>query len=91
MVLPACAPVLGVLAILGFVASWNEFLMPLLLLDQDHATVGMALAGLDYGLQGAPPGLGMGTYLLFGLPVIFLGTWTLRTFVRALTNPFARG
>ena len=89
VVLPACAPTLGVLAILSFVGSWNEFLLPSLLGNrEDYNTVGMNL--FAFAAEQGGPAHGMRTYLLVSLPVIFLGVWTLRTFVRALTTPFAR-
>ena len=89
VLLPACAPTLGVLAILSFVGSWNEFLLPMFLFPVEDHVLGQALVSSTY-LPGDHAGYAMRTYLLVSLPVILLGLWTLRTFVRALTTPFAR-
>jgi ABC-type glycerol-3-phosphate transport system permease component len=90
VLLPACAPTLGLLAILSFVGSWNEFLLPLLLLGPgDPATVGRGLAASTLA-EGAPAADPMRTYLLVSLPILFLGMLSVRSFVRALTYTFAR-
>ena len=57
IILPLCAPALGVLAIFLFISNWNSFLWPLLVLnsaDTFTLTVGLATLqdkhALDYGL-----------------------------------------
>jgi multiple sugar transport system permease protein len=57
IILPLCAPALGVLAIFLFISNWNSFLWPLLVLNSAETytlTVGLATLQdkqtLDYGL-----------------------------------------
>ena len=88
VLLPACAPTLGVLAVLSFVGSWNEFLLPMFLFPVEDHVLGQALVSSTY-LPGDHAGYAMRTYLLVSLPVIFLGMWTLRTIVRAQPPPLA--
>ena len=90
VVLPACGPTLGVLAVLTFVGSWNEFVLPgLLLSGSGHETLGAMLPGLAAGGGAGGPSWGQLSmfYLLAALPVMCLGVWTLPVFVRALTRP----
>ncbi len=48
MVLPALKPILVTLAIFSFLASWNDFMWPLIVLsDQDLQTLPVALASLS--------------------------------------------
>ena len=90
VVLPACAPTLAVLGVLTFAGSWNDFLLPTLLLrDPAEFTVGAGLIFLG-SLDHIPWSYVCAVYCLVSLPVVFLGLWTLRVFMRALTIPFAR-
>ena len=48
IVLPLLRPVIATLAILTFLASWNDFIWPLIVLsDQDYQTLPVALASLS--------------------------------------------
>jgi multiple sugar transport system permease protein len=48
IVLPLLRPVIATLAILTFLASWNDFMWPLIVLsDQDYQTLPVALASLS--------------------------------------------
>ena len=81
VVLPACAPALSVLAALTFVGSWSEFLLAgVLRRAPDRFALGMAAA---------PENFVTAVYLFASLAIIFLGLWTLRASVRALTRSFA--
>ena len=80
-ILPACAPALFVLAALTFVGSWSEFLLAAALRrEPDRFTLGRAAA---------PENFVTAVYLFASLLMIFLGLWTLRACIRALTRPFA--
>ncbi|GAA2966661.1 carbohydrate ABC transporter permease [Actinokineospora diospyrosa] len=47
--LPAVRPALASLGMFTFMASWNDFLWPLVVLDADHPTVQLALERLQSG------------------------------------------
>lgn len=48
IVLPLCKPVLVTMAVFNFLAMWNDFMWPLIILsDQDHYTLPVALANLS--------------------------------------------
>ena len=81
VVLPACAPALAVLAALTFVGSWSEFLLAAAL---RHSPDRFAL-----GLARAPENFVTAVYLFASVPMAFLGLWTIRACVRALSRPFA--
>ena len=81
VVLPACAPALSVLAALAFVGSWSEFLLAAALRhDPERFALGTATA---------PENFVTAVYLFASVAMIFLGLWTLRACVRAVTRPFA--
>jgi multiple sugar transport system permease protein len=76
VVLPVCAPALGVLAIFLFISNWNSFLWPLLVLNSAGTytlTVGLATLqdkqALDYGLLMA--GATVASLPMFGVFLIF--------------------
>jgi multiple sugar transport system permease protein len=72
--LPLCRPVLATLAIFSFVAHWNDFLWPLLVLNKQHIyTLPVGVSIIMYQIQGAGPryGVGMAAAVLMSvLPVI---------------------
>ncbi|RIK37260.1 MAG: hypothetical protein DCC55_24830 [Chloroflexi bacterium] len=72
--LPLCRPVLATLAIFTFVAHWNDFLWPLLVLNKQHIyTLPVGVSIIMYQIQGAGPSYGVGmaaAVLMSVLPVV---------------------
>lgn len=91
IVWPLAQPVLGTLAILVFLQKWNEFLLPLIVLrDQDKFTIGVGLIYLD-GQFVKQWGQTMAAYFLASLPLLVLFAFTMRLFVRGLSQGAVKG
>jgi multiple sugar transport system permease protein len=73
IVLPLCGPALATLGVLMFLASWNNFLWPLVVAStEDMYTLPVALALFAIGQQESNIGLQMAGAAVFVLPVILL-------------------
>ena len=73
IVLPLCGPALATLGVLMFVASWNNFLWPLVVAStEDMYTLPVALALFAIGQQQSNTGLQMAGAVVFVLPIIIL-------------------
>lgn len=72
--LPLCRPVLATLAIFTFVAHWNDFLWPLLVLNKQQIyTLPVGVSIIMYQIQGAGPAYGVGmaaAVLMSVLPLV---------------------
>jgi multiple sugar transport system permease protein len=91
IILPICAPALGVLAIFLFVSNWNSFLWPLLVLNSAKTytlTVGLATLQdkqtLDYGLL-------MAGAALASLPMFIIFVLFQRVFVQGARMGAVKG
>lgn len=91
VVIPMSASILGTLAILAFLQKWNEFLLPLVILrDQERFTLGVGLIYLD-GEYVKQWGRIMAAYFIASLPLIALFLFTMRLFVRGLSQGAIKG
>jgi multiple sugar transport system permease protein len=73
IVLPLCGPALATLAVLTFLASWNNFLWPLVVAStEDMYTLPVALALFSIGQQESNLGLQMAGAAVFVLPIVVL-------------------
>ncbi len=84
LILPLCKPVITVVAIYSFLAAWNDYLNPLVYLnDPSHATLALALASFkgEYGVT-RPEYLLAATALTM-LPCLVLFSLTQRLLVRS--------
>jgi multiple sugar transport system permease protein len=91
IVVPLCGPVLGTLAVLTFLNKWNEFLLPLIVLrDRELFTLGVGLVYLD-GEYVKHWGHIMAAYFLAALPLLILFLFTMRLFVRGLSQGALKG
>lgn len=85
IVVPLCWPVLTALALLSFVTSWNEFLLPLVVMqDSGGYTLPLALTALgsqNYGDWGVI----MAGACLAAIPIIVLFLVTQRQYLRSIT------
>lgn len=89
--LPMCLPIVGTLAILTFLGTWNDFLLPLVTLrDPELFTVGVRLIYLD-GEYVRRWGQLMAAFLLASLPLIVLFLFTMKFFVRGLSAGAVKG
>jgi ABC-type glycerol-3-phosphate transport system permease component len=91
IVLPLSGPIVGTLAIMNFIGTWNDLLMPLLLLrDQQLLTVPVGLLRLD-GEYVKQYGQLMAGYAISSIPLIALFLFTMRLFVQGLTAGAVKG
>ena len=86
VVMPLCGPALATLAILTFLASWNNFLWPLVVAQtEDMYTLPVALALYAVGQNATRYGLLMAGSVVVVLPIIALFLLLQRYFVRGIT------
>jgi multiple sugar transport system permease protein len=72
VILPLCKPVLATLAIFSFMASWNDFLWPLIvMIREDRYTLPVALASLN-GQHPTEFGLLMAASVIVMAPVVLV-------------------
>jgi ABC-type glycerol-3-phosphate transport system permease component len=91
IVVPLSGPVIGTLAILIFVRTWNEYLLPFIILrDRELYTVGVGLIYLD-GEYVKQWGLIMAAFLLASIPLILLFLFFMRLFVRGVMSGAVKG
>lgn len=91
IVIPMSGPIIGTLAILQFLGSWNDFLMPLIVLrDPELFTIGVGLIYLD-GEYVKQWGRIMAAFLLASLPLILIFLFTMKLFVRGLSSGALKG
>lgn len=85
IILPMVKPALGTLTIFTFMASWNNFLWPLIILRTDEKyTLPLGLANL-VGVYSQDYGMLMAGTLLSTLPIIILFIAMQREFVSGIT------
>lgn len=91
IVIPMSAPIIGTLAILAFLAKWNDFLLPLIVLrDKELFTLGVGLIYLD-GEYVKQWGQIMAAYFIASVPLIIIFLFTMRLFVKGLSAGAIKG
>jgi multiple sugar transport system permease protein len=86
IVLPTIKPVLATLALWTFLATWNDFMWPLIVLSDDHKyTLPVALAGL-VGEHAQDVELMMAGAVVTVLPVLTLFLFLQRYYVEGVTE-----
>jgi len=91
VVIPMSGPILGTLAILQFLGSWNDFLMPLIVLrDPELFTIGVGLIYLD-GEYVKDWGKMMAAFFVASVPLIIIFLFTMKLFVRGLASGALKG
>jgi multiple sugar transport system permease protein len=91
IVLPMVLPMLGTLGILTFLGTWNDFMLPLVVLrDPELFTVGVGLIYLD-GEYVRQWGVLMSAFALAAAPLLVLFAITMRWFVRGLAAGAVKG
>ncbi len=91
IVLPMSGSVLATLAILQFLGSWNDLMLPLIILRDDQLrTIPVGLMALDgeYVKQWGPL---MAGYAISSVPLVILFLFTMRLFVKGLVAGAVKG
>jgi ABC-type glycerol-3-phosphate transport system permease component len=91
VVLPLSGPILGTVGVMQFVAAWNEFVLPLIVM-RDHTRLPvmvqlLRMAG-EYIKFWGPL---MAGYALASIPIILLFVFSMKLFVRGLTEGAVKG
>ncbi len=91
VVIPMSGPIIGTLAILTFLGTWNDFLLPLIILrDPELFTIGVGLIYLD-GEYVKEWGKIMAAFFVASLPLIVIFLFTMKLFVRGLSSGALKG
>jgi multiple sugar transport system permease protein len=86
VVMPQCGPAIATLAILTFLASWNNFLWPLVVAQTENMyTLPVALSLYSVGSNGTYYGLLMAGSVLVVTPILILFLFLQRYFVQGIT------
>jgi ABC-type glycerol-3-phosphate transport system permease component len=91
VVVPLCGPVLGTVGLMQFIAVWNEFVLPLIVIrDQSRLPVMVQLVRMsgEYIRLWGPM---MAGYAMASVPVIVLFILSMKLFVRGLTEGAVKG
>ncbi|MEU7835116.1 MULTISPECIES: carbohydrate ABC transporter permease [unclassified Nonomuraea] len=87
VIIPLCRPALATLAILTFLAQWNNFLWPLVIAQtEDHYTLPVALALFSVGANGTNYGLLLAGAVTVVTPILVLFLFLQRQFVQGIAN-----
>lgn len=91
IVVPMSGSIIGTLSILAFLGKWNEFLLPLIVLrDKELFTLGVGLIYLD-GEYVKQWGQIMAAYVIAAIPLIVIFLFTMRLFVKGLSQGAIKG
>jgi multiple sugar transport system permease protein len=91
IVLPLSGPILGTVGVMHFMTAWNNFVMPLIVM-RDHARLPVMvqlirMAGEYIKLWGPL----MAGYAMAAIPIIILFIFSMRLFVRGMTEGAVKG
>ena len=91
IVLPLSGPILGTIGVMRFLAEWNEFVLPLIVIrDRDQLPVMVQLQRLagEYVKYWGPL---MAGYAIASVPIIILFVFSMKLFIRGLTEGASKG
>ncbi len=91
IVLPLSGPILGTVGVMHFMTAWNEFMLPLIVM-RDHARLPvmvqlLRMAGEYIKLWGPL----MAGYAMASVPIIVLFIFSMKLFVRGMTEGAIKG
>jgi ABC-type glycerol-3-phosphate transport system permease component len=91
IVLPVSGPILGTVGVMHFMTAWNDFVLPLIVM-RDHARLPVMvqlirMAGEYIKLWGPL----MAGYAMAAIPIIILFTFSMKLFVRGMTDGAVKG
>jgi ABC-type glycerol-3-phosphate transport system permease component len=91
IVLPLSAPILGTVGVMHFMVAWNDFVLPLIVM-RDHARLPVMVQLIrmvgEYIKLWGPL---MAGYALAAIPVILLFMFSMKFFVRGMTDGAVKG
>jgi ABC-type glycerol-3-phosphate transport system permease component len=91
VVLPLCGPILGTVGVMHFISEWNEFILPLIVMrDSASLPVMVQLQRLsgEYIKYFGPM---MAGYAMACIPIIVLFMFSMKLFVRGVTEGGVKG
>jgi len=91
VVVPMSGSIISTLVILRFIATWNDFIMPMIIMrDEKLYTVGVGLMSLNsgYDTQWGPL---MAAYCIASIPLVLIFVFTMRLFVKGLSSGAVKG
>jgi ABC-type glycerol-3-phosphate transport system permease component len=84
--IPLSGPILSVIAILNIIATWNDYVWPLIVLvTESKRTIAVGLTFLR-DTKHPDPGVEMASYVIASIPMFILFLVTMKTFVRGLAS-----
>lgn len=91
VVFPLVGPILGTVGVMNFISVWNDFVLPLIVI-RDHIRLPvmvelLRMAGEYFKVWGPL----MAGYALASIPVIILFLFTMKFFIRGLTEGAVKG
>lgn len=91
IVIPLSGPILGTVGVMHFIGAWNDFVLPLIIM-RDHARLPvmvqlLRMAGEYIKLWGPL----MAGYAIASIPIIILFVFSMKLFVRGLTEGAVKG
>ena len=91
IVLPLSGPILGTVGVMHFIGAWNDFVLPLIVM-RDHARLPvmvqlLRMAGEYIKLWGPL----MAGYALASIPIIILFVFSMKLFIKGLTEGAVKG
>ena len=91
IVLPLSAPILGTVGVMHFMVAWNDFVLPLIIM-RDHTRLPVMVQLIrmvgEYIKLWGPL---MAGYALAAIPIILLFMFTMKLFVRGMTEGAVKG
>lgn len=91
VVLPLSRPVLATVGLFAFMATWNDYLGPLIYLADEHKyTLSLGLAAFS-SQYGSYPGMLMAVTTVITVPIIVLFFLAQRTFIQGITLTGIKG
>jgi multiple sugar transport system permease protein len=91
IVLPLSAPILGTVGVMHFMVAWNDFVLPLIVM-RDHARLPVMVQLIrmvgEYIKLWGPL---MAGYAMAALPIIVLFMFSMKLFVRGMTEGAVKG
>ncbi len=83
--LPLAKPLIGTMAIMNIVALWNDYIWPLVVLQQDHYTVAVGLKFLE-GQNYVAYGPLMAGYVMSAVPLLLVFLIGMKLFIEGLSS-----
>jgi len=91
VVIPLAGPILGTVGVMQFIYVWNDFVLPLIIIrDADHLPVMVQLLRMsgEYVKLWGPL---MAGYAIASVPIIVLFAFSMKLFVRGLSEGAVKG